>query len=815
MAASERYFSGLFRGEALRSFTVESENAVGASQENDLAERAVAADAVAEAERIYETARASIRLAVDAYAETWMWSATQALQERENRSDAAESLRLALDKPLARPADLQATARDLFDCPPEDDAAPVSASFGFDAPRRAEADARRATRPPMLKPGQIGALRAATYPLIALKPRFMDGADLFDPSKDVRLSSYFGIDVTRPHLFRPRLVAGLARLLRRAAAGDPSRAHFEDPRVFVGRSLNHIPLFYAVTDAEVSGALARAYDASSLEDAAFKTAERTGALLGDAVTAESAAKWRARYRTRVLRQCRSDLKYVFVFPDLVDIDDRFVDGDYRTAQIDPARFRLLPSAVQSEIGQLDRDFQQLWRETVQHDDSADSRAPNADASRPTARKIVKPLTPFSAKRVDYALARIEHYTGARPDDFQPYIFFTNYGFYVQTFIQELFQSKVAHGLGKLVAPIDRERVGLPRSSSLGVTLTADLPPELQSSNGGLDILKATTFAPKQMPAIHYIPTSENEPGISIVNIGVGPSNAKTMTDLLAVLAPRAWLMLGHCGGLRRTQEIGQFVLAQAYLRDDHVLDGELPSEIPAPQIVEVQECLMRAIEEVLLEEDADPEKGDQRFIAYQNFKEQVLAFLQALGVSLPDPTRLAFDQQGQAARDQLPHLELLQLTGLTARDATAGAPIIEQEKADAIRAAYKAWRREIRARVRTGTVVTTDDRNWELNAHDKVMDRFERSRAIAVDMESATIAAAGLRYRVPYGALLCVSDKPLMGEPKMRAQADEFYLTATRNHIRIGIETVRHLFSRADAIAQSRKLKSLDDPPIL
>ena len=44
-----------------------------------------------------------------------------------------------------------------------------------------------------------------------------------------------------------------------------------------------------------------------------------------------------------------------------------------------------------------------------------------------------------------------------------------------------------------------------------------------------------------------------------------------------------------------------------------------------------------------------------------------------------------------------------------------------------------------------------------------------------MDMESGTIAANGLRFRVPYGTLLCVSDKPLHGELKLPGMADRFY----------------------------------------
>lgn len=82
----------------------------------------------------------------------------------------------------------------------------------------------------------------------------------------------------------------------------------------------------------------------------------------------------------------------------------------------------------------------------------------------------------------------------------------------------------------------------------------------------------------QMPAWHLI-TADGQ-GITLVNIGVGPSNAKTICDHLAVLRPDVWLMIGHCGGLRESQAIGDYVLAHAYLRDDHVLDAVLPPDIP-------------------------------------------------------------------------------------------------------------------------------------------------------------------------------------------------------------------------------------------
>ena len=58
----------------------------------------------------------------------------------------------------------------------------------------------------------------------------------------------------------------------------------------------------------------------------------------------------------------------------------------------------------------------------------------------------------------------------------------------------------------------------------------------------------------------------------MINIGTGPSNARTITDHVAVLRPHAWLMLGHCAGLSNSQNLGDYILAHGYMREDHVLD---------------------------------------------------------------------------------------------------------------------------------------------------------------------------------------------------------------------------------------------------
>ena len=90
--------------------------------------------------------------------------------------------------------------------------------------------------------------------------------------------------------------------------------------------------------------------------------------------------------------------------------------------------------------------------------------------------------------------------------------------------------------------------------------------------------------------------------------------------------------------------------------------------------------------------------------------------------------------------------------------------------------------------MRTGTVATFDNRNWELRDQTEITRQLSQSRAVALDMESATIAANGFRFRVPYGTLLCVSDKPLHGELKLPGMASDFYRTQVNRHFQIGLQ---------------------------
>ncbi|CUH63449.1 AMP nucleosidase [Thalassovita gelatinovora] len=313
----------------------------------------------------------------------------------------------------------------------------------------------------------------------------------------------------------------------------------------------------------------------------------------------------------------------------------------------------------------------------------------------------QPLAPFTAQRVDYSLARLSHYTATDPEHFQNHVLFTNYQFYVSEFeayardmladANSGYTSFVATGNAEITAP-DQD---LPRADKM-----------------------------PQMPTYHL--KRADGSGITLVNIGVGPSNAKTATDHIAVLRPHAWIMVGHCAGLRSSQSLGDFVLAHAYLREDKVLDDDLPVWVPVPALAEIQIALEQAV----------------------------------------------------AQETQLEGYDLKRV-------------------------------------MRTGTVASLDNRNWELRDTSGPVQRLSQSRAVALDMESATIAANGFRFRVPYGTLLCVSDKPLHGELKLPGMASDFYKTQVSRHLLIGIRAMERLREMPLERIHSRKLRSFDETAFL
>lgn len=277
---------------------------------------------------------------------------------------------------------------------------------------------------------------------------------------------------------------------------------------------------------------------------------------------------------------------------------------------------------------------------------------------------VKKLFLFGPERMALSLDRLSHYTGTPAESFQRHVLFTNYAMHVESFLERFPDAE--------------------RPDRAGV----------------------------QMPAYHH-PGADGD-GVTLVNIGVGPANAKTVTDHLAVLRPDTMIMIGHCGGLRNRQELGDFVLATAYQRADHVLDEVLPADVPVIPSIRLNGYLM-----------------------------------------------------------------------------------------DALGAAEATWR--------PGVVHTTDNRNWEFNQA-ATLHRMRLARAVAVDMESATIAANGFRYRIPNATLLCVSDKPLHAEPKLAGGARAFYEASKRKHLGIALDALDRVRDEHPDGLPGSEVRSADEP---
>ena len=276
----------------------------------------------------------------------------------------------------------------------------------------------------------------------------------------------------------------------------------------------------------------------------------------------------------------------------------------------------------------------------------------------------KKLFLFKPERMALSIDRLAHYTGTSAEDFQRYVLFTNYSWHVEAF-REAFPDAVGPA------------------------------------------------APgRQMPAWHA--TRPGRDGITLVDIGVGPSNAKTITDHVAVLRPDLMLMIGHCGGLRNHQDIGDLVLATTYHRADGVLDHVLPTSVPVASNHRLNSYLLDAV-----------------------------------------------------VRRAIPH--------------------------------------------RLGTVYTTANRNWEFEQQ-AVLGDMRLSRAVAVDMESGTVAANGFRYRVPTATLLAVSDKPLHGRPKLSAAAQDFYTATKRWHLEVAIEVVDRVREAHPDGLPAADVRSPDEP---
>ncbi|WKD56637.1 AMP nucleosidase [Corynebacterium capitovis DSM 44611] len=301
----------------------------------------------------------------------------------------------------------------------------------------------------------------------------------------------------------------------------------------------------------------------------------------------------------------------------------------------------------------------------------------------------KPLFHFGPQRFDLACARLEHYTGIEVDSLQKYILFTNYAMHVTEFVR--------FGLAELSREGSRySALRLPNGETVSDTVAVE------------DLDLASRY---QMP--RYDLVTDSGDGITMINIGVGPSNAKTITDSLAVLRPEAWIMIGHCAGLDGRMRIGDLILGNAYERHDHVLDEHINRDHPIPAVPEIQRTLEKAVAKIYGE------------------------------------------------------------------DASL---------------------------LRTGTVLSTDDRNWEWKTRRDLWEWLRGSTAVAVDMESCTLAANGYRYRIPYGTLLAVSDLPLHAVPKLPAAAQAFYSNSKEAHVMCAVKAMERLAKNPGRL-RTRKLR--------
>ncbi|MCK2201620.1 AMP nucleosidase [Corynebacterium callunae] len=316
----------------------------------------------------------------------------------------------------------------------------------------------------------------------------------------------------------------------------------------------------------------------------------------------------------------------------------------------------------------------------------------------------QPLFHFGPQRFDIACARIEHYTGIQVDHVQKYILFTNYAMHTSEFVH-FAMNELSSGSSRYVA------LSLPNGQLIDAETAASLQEE--GGAGALDL--GSRF---QMPRYDLI--TEDGDGITIINIGVGPSNAKTITDCLAVLRPEAWVMIGHCAGLDARMRIGDLILGNAYQREDHILNNRIPLGNPIPAIPEVQKALESSVNEIY---------GDDN--------------------------------------------ELM----------------------------------------RTGTVLSTDDRNWEWHTPRNLWNWLKGSTAVAVDMESATLATNGYRYRIPYGTLLSVSDLPLHAVPKLPAQAQAFYSNSKEAHLMCAVRAMEYLAVDPERLRTRKLRRTLGEVP--
>jgi len=194
--------------------------------------------------------------------------------------------------------------------------------------------------------------------------------------------------------------------------------------------------------------------------------------------------------------------------------------------------------------------------------------------------------------------------------------------------------------------------------------------------------------------------------ITIINFSMGSPNAATIMDLISAIEPKACLFLGKCGGLKKRNKLGDFILPIAAIRGDGTSNDYFPPEVPALPAFSLQ----RALSSIIRSKDMD------------------------------------------------------------------------------------YW---------TGTVFTTNRRVWE---HDDEFKKYlKKIRAMAIEMETATIFSVGFYNHIPTGALLLVTDQPMIAEGVKTAKSDKHVTeNFVEKHIEIGIEALMEIKNKGVAVRHLR-----------
>lgn len=198
-------------------------------------------------------------------------------------------------------------------------------------------------------------------------------------------------------------------------------------------------------------------------------------------------------------------------------------------------------------------------------------------------------------------------------------------------------------------------------------------------------------------------SATNSDGLSIINFGIGSANAATIMDLLSTVNPKGVLFLGKCGGLKKSTEIGHFVLPIAAIRGEGTSDDYFPKEVPAMPSFK----LHKYVSQILFEKNLE---------------------------------------------------------------------------------------------YRSGVIYTSNRRVWE---HDEAFkEHLEKVRCIGIDMETATIFITGLANEIARGALLLVSDTPMIPEGIKTEELDN---RVTKEYVDLHLDVGIHAMSRIEAEGEQIK----------